>query len=167
MKKLVPQWLLASSLVLGACAHEASEGDAVQRAQITGPRVNCDAMTADAGSPRPIGSDAGIVIMRDSGVTLDPSPEPEPARDPDCDFLNYESFGQTFFTSYCVDCHMGPSAPHGVDLSTLEGIQKNKREIAAHALGTPRSNPMPPPALPQPAPEERDLLKKYLDCGPN
>ena len=169
MKKLVPSCLLLSSLVLGACAQETTGGDAIARAQIGGPRVDCDAMTPvapDAGL-RPIGTDAGIVVMRDSGVILDPAPQPEPDRDPDCDFLNYESFGQSFFTSYCADCHTGASAPHGVDLSTLAGIQKNKEEIAEHALGTPSHNPMPPPALPQPAPEERDLLKKYLDCGPN
>ena len=175
MKKLVSQCLLVASLVVGACADEASDGDAIERAQIRTPSVDCDAMVpvardagaggVDAGGSRPIGSDAGIVVMRDSGVVLDPEPEPE--RDPDCDFLNYESFGQSFFTSYCTDCHTGASAPQGVDLSSLDGIQKNKEEIAEHALGMPSHNPMPPPALPQPAPEERDLLEKYLNCGPN
>jgi len=182
MKKRVPQWLLAA-LVVGACAHEA-EGEVVERAQVGAPTVDCDAMTpsdadtepprdddtdvVDAGSPVR-DSDAGIVIMRDADVVLEPDPgEPDPGeRDPDCDFITYESFGQAFFTSYCADCHSGASAPEGIDLSTLEGIQEHKEEIAEHALGMPTHNPMPPPALPQPAPEMKDMLAKFLKCGPN
>ena len=111
------------------------------------------AMTVDAGT-----TSSGIGV-RDAGAGVDAGGA--------CASLSYESFGKAFLQKYCVGCHQGKAPPDGIDLTTVANVKKNKREIEAHAVRTPRSKPMPPPTAPQPTAAERKRLGEWLACGPN
>ena len=87
--------------------------------------------------------------------------------------LSYETFGNDFMQSYCVECHASDlpaaermGAPTGVDFDTLEGILDRAGEIdSAAAAGPDATNTLMPPAeQPQPTEAERMMLGEWLAC---
>jgi uncharacterized membrane protein len=86
--------------------------------------------------------------------------------------LTYESFGQTFFASYCVRCHGSDrvgterqGAPTGYDWDEYESIALHASEIDAMAAGGPRQiNRTMPPGEPLPSDAERRELGQWLAC---
>jgi uncharacterized membrane protein len=87
--------------------------------------------------------------------------------------LTYESFGNDFMQSYCIECHASDlppgermDAPVGVDFDTLEGILERADEIDRAAAAGPDeiNTQMPPPEQPQPTDAERMMLGEWLAC---
>lgn len=153
MNRLMTSLLLGSALLTGCAAQTDDDRDDEERAS-----------TAQVSGMR----DAGVTVT-DGGGRLDGSsatPSDGGAASA-CASLTYESFGKPFLTKYCTGCHTGARAPDGIDLSTLAGAKKDKSEIMAHAVRTPRSKPMPPATSPQPTADERAKLGEWLNCGPN
>ena len=154
--------LLAAAVTLWGCGEqddgESESATAEIAAQQAGAALDGGrGVPLDAGAP--VRADGGA---RDAAVQADAASASEA-----CAALTYESFGRSFMQKYCVGCHQGAAAPDGIDLTTLGGVQADKREIDAHAVRTPRSKPMPPPGLPQPSADERKKLGDWLRCGPN
>ena len=156
-------FVVAGAAVYG-CA-EQEEGDATGASSDVTAQQTASGWNVDAGASTPIdagqvisGADAGAL---DAAVGLDAGSSADP-----CAALTYESFGKPFLQKYCIGCHQGAAASDGIDLSSLRGVQTNEREIDAHAVRTPRSKPMPPPAAPQPSADERKKLGDWLRCGP-
>lgn len=93
---------------------------------------------------------------------------------PEGSTLTYESFGRTFFDTYCTRCHAsdltGPSrmgAPVDHDFDMLVEIQEHAVHIDQQAaIGPNRANRfMPPSGMPIPGDEERRQLGEWLACG--
>jgi hypothetical protein len=86
--------------------------------------------------------------------------------------LTYESFGRTFFSSYCTRCHGSDKAtadrsgaPAGYDWDVYERIVEHANEIDAMAAGGPRQiNRSMPPGDPRPSDAERKQLGQWLAC---
>lgn len=84
--------------------------------------------------------------------------------------LTYASFGQAFFSTYCLGCHGDPPAqgvPEGHQFDTLAGIQAFAEHIdEVAAAGPSRTNThMPPAGNAAPSVEERQQLGEWLACG--
>ena len=87
--------------------------------------------------------------------------------------LSYETFGNDFMQSYCIECHASDlpaaermGAPTGVDFDTLEGILDRADEIDQAAASGPdaTNTEMPPAEQPQPTGAERTQLGEWLAC---
>jgi uncharacterized membrane protein len=87
--------------------------------------------------------------------------------------LTYETFGNDFMQSYCIECHASDlpapermGAPVGVDFDTLEGILDRADEIDRRAAAGPdaTNTVMPPAEQPQPSEAERLQLGEWLAC---
>ena len=90
--------------------------------------------------------------------------------------LTWETFGQSFFATYCTDCHSSElttpearmCAPTFHDFDTIQGV----RAVADHidqmaGSGPGTTNTMMPPNShpPTPTEEERQQLAEWLACG--
>lgn len=105
------------------------------------------------------GTDEG----KDTGSTC-------PATDPP----TYASFGQAFFTTYCLDCHSQTKtgdarqgAPATIDFDTRALVRMNTSDIDKQAAFGPsaRNRLMPEHGhLPVPTDEERVTLGQYIAC---
>lgn len=95
-------------------------------------------------------------------VTIDEYPCP-PGGTP----LTYESFGRTFFSTNCNDCHNANDgsrlgAPGTYRFETVEDVRRLRERIFARAATT---NISMPPGPEDPPPEEREALAEWLACG--
>jgi uncharacterized membrane protein len=88
--------------------------------------------------------------------------------------LDYETFGRSFFDTYCTRCHASSllgaarmGAPLGHDFETLEGVRDQATHVDQQAaIGVHRANRfMPPSGMPVPTDEERRMLGEWLACG--
>lgn len=116
-----------------------------------------------------------------------PAPAPTGARCPDPDpmTLTWDSFGNTFMSTYCTMCHDSTltrsqrnGAPLFHDFDTLLGVLKTPEHIDEQAGHGPnaQNNFMPPercPSVPggplavdcmQPTDEERRQLAEWIAC---
>lgn len=133
---------------------------------------------SDAGAPGPIPDAGREVPARDAGNARadvgdserDASVRPDAAATRDagstadaCSTLTYANFGMQFMATYCVGCHSGANAKHGVQLDTLAGVQKSKSGVKRQTVtgtGMPSVDPKPSAA-------DRKKLGEWLDCGAN
>lgn len=86
----------------------------------------------------------------------------------------YASFGQSFFKTYCLDCHSKNSmsrhgAPHDQNYDTEADIRMHADDIDVEAAGGPKAINTDMPRLDGPnhmAPSdaERMMLGQYLAC---
>ena len=86
----------------------------------------------------------------------------------------YASFGQTFFKTYCLDCHSSTAisrhgAPHNQNYDTEADIRKHADDIDVEAAAGPNATNTDMPRLDGPnhmAPTDADrkLLGQYLAC---
>lgn len=84
----------------------------------------------------------------------------------------YESFGQTFFGTYCTSCHASTrtgvargGAPAGYDYDSLAGIRKDLASIdEVAAAGPDATNTSMPEGLPTPSAADRTALGQFLAC---
>ncbi len=74
----------------------------------------------------------------------------------------YASFGKTFFSTWCVECHGGHHGHSSRAFNTLELIRAGKSRIFANATG---SNAPMPPGPGEPSAAERAQLAEWLTCG--
>ncbi len=95
---------------------------------------------------------------------------------PDDSTLTYETFGESFFGSYCIVCHSEENvgstarngAPEDVNFDTVELVRPLARRIDfMAAIGPGReARLMPPrPDDPRPSDDERRMLAEWLACG--
>ena len=117
---------------------------------------------ADAG----IGSDAAATA--DAGSSADASKPVVDAGKSDagastCDTLTYDSFGQAFLMSYCVNCHGPTLAQKNIKLDTLAGVVAKKSQVKSEVSGSS----MPPFGSKAPTAAERKQFGQWIDCGPN
>lgn len=85
-----------------------------------------------------------------------------------CTELTYESFGQAFMLSWCMNCHSASTtgasrygAPPGVDLDTHADVQALRDRIAARV--SVEAPTMPP--VGGASRSERTRLAEWLACG--
>jgi uncharacterized membrane protein len=86
----------------------------------------------------------------------------------------YASFGKTFFTTYCTDCHSATTgdrhgAPAGLDFDTEAEIQAHATDSdVVAAAGPNNTNTAMPQTSPlvktMPTQAERDTLGQFLAC---
>jgi hypothetical protein len=113
----------------------------------------------DAGNGR---ADAGV-RDRDASAPVDASTQVDASSTVACGTLAYANFGMQFMATYCVGCHSGAGAKHGVQLDTLAGVQKNKTAVKRQTVtGTTM-----PSVDPKPSAADRQKLGQWLDCGPS
>ena len=96
-----------------------------------------------------------------SGSTCPPAP------------VTYADFGQTFFQSYCLECHSTTktgtarqSAPVTIDFDTQALVRMHTSNIDRLAAFGPdaKNTQMPVAGKPKPSNEERELLGEYIAC---
>jgi len=82
--------------------------------------------------------------------------------------LTYENFGKGYMDKHCVGCHSSlipiesrVGAPIGVDLNTYHDVLLWVDRIDARSTGDDAT--MPPGG--GPSPEERALLKEWIECA--
>lgn len=120
------------------------------------------------------GAAAGPMVIDDGGVALLPDgavvylmlwarPCPRDST------LSYASFGESFFTGYCLGCHGAQrkgadrgGAPDGVDFDTLAEIRTRADAIFRLAAD---ANTLMPDSGPRPSADERRMLGDWLACG--
>lgn len=99
---------------------------------------------------------------------------PSGAPCPDGSTLTYESFGQNFFTTYCIRCHSVANvgsiarngAPEDVNFDTIELIRPLARRIDfMAAIGPNREGRIMPLNGLRPSDAEREDLGRWLACG--
>ncbi len=79
-----------------------------------------------------------------------------------CEMLTYDSFGQTFLSTYCVGCHGPTIAQKNVRLDSLAGVTAAKTRVKSEvSIGS-----MPPRGSKAPSSQERTELGEWIDCGP-
>lgn len=84
----------------------------------------------------------------------------------------YDTFGKTFFDTYCTSCHSSVrvgaqrgGAPTGRDYDTLAGIRKDLSDIDGEAAAGPEgTNISMPIGLPTPSAADRMTLGQFLAC---
>lgn len=84
----------------------------------------------------------------------------------------YDTFGKTFFDTYCTSCHSSArsgaargGAPVGRDYDTLAGIREELADIDAEsAAGPDATNTAMPPGIPKPSDDDRRKLGEFLAC---
>lgn len=87
--------------------------------------------------------------------------------------LTYESFGSSFFASYCIRCHSEQvtgaarmAAPPDHNFDTLELIRRQAKAIDTSAgAGPAAQNRRMPPSGAAPGDAERTSLAEWLACG--
>jgi uncharacterized membrane protein len=88
--------------------------------------------------------------------------------------LSYETFGQSFFESYCLRCHSVENvgmvarngAPEDVNFDSVEMVRPLARRIDFMAvIGPGRTARLMPPSDPRPSDDERRMLGEWLSCG--
>ena len=82
--------------------------------------------------------------------------------------LTYTNFGQGFIGRHCAGCHSSllpedhrNGAPLGIDLDTLEGVQKWAERVRVRTV--PADGGMPPGG--GPTEEERAMVAEWLECS--
>jgi hypothetical protein len=124
-----------------------------------------------------------VLVACSSAAT--PAPTGAACPDPDPGTLTWDSFGQTFMASYCLDCHLSTlthSARNGAplyhDYDTLTGVLETAEHIDQDSgSGPDASNSRMPPSqcpsvaggplnrsCPQPTEAERANLSVWLAC---
>ena len=92
---------------------------------------------------------------------------------PPTDPPTFASFGQAFFTTYCLDCHSQTKtgadrndAPVTIDFDTRSLVRENTSRIDKQAAFGPAANNrlMPPDHDAQPTDAERIRLGEYIGC---
>jgi len=86
----------------------------------------------------------------------------------------YQSFGQSFFATFCTPCHSATSpnrnmAPDGLNFDTEAEIQENAEDINMMAgygqQGPNKTMPyMPGPVTTPPTDDQRKTLAEFLAC---
>lgn len=87
--------------------------------------------------------------------------------------LTWESFGESFMTTYCNGCHAAAlegadrhGAPKKYNFDTVEGARKHVDDIDRLAAAGPEAaNDEMPPGPPKPSLAEREQLGQWLACG--
>ena len=87
--------------------------------------------------------------------------------------LTYENFGQSFFDTYCQDCHGSTvtgadrkHAPTDHVFDTVQQIRQMHEHIDENAAGGPAAvNTIMPPEAPKPTEAQRRQLGEWLACG--
>jgi uncharacterized membrane protein len=111
------------------------------------------------------------------GCSSDPDPKTLPhgttgAECPEGSTLSYESFGKSFFATYCTRCHSSANvgsarrgAPEGYDWDDLAKIRAHASQIDSVAAAGPLvSNTVMPPGDPLPTAAQRARLGEWLAC---
>jgi len=103
-----------------------------------------------------------LVACADPVVTIDEYPCPPAGTQ-----LTYESFGRTFFSTNCNDCHSASGdnrygAPGTYRFETLDDVRNLRDRIFARAAAT---NTSMPPGPEDPNPDARAQLAEWLACG--
>jgi hypothetical protein len=142
---------LTLACVLAACGSKAQGA----------PQTN-----SDAGGFGNSTGNAGTFAMHDAGIlyaTLADRPCPAD------DALSYESFGATFFATYCEPCHSSRNtgdarhgAPPGVTFDDLTSIRAGRTAI--WNMAGDQNARMPPVGL-KPSMSARMQLGAWLACG--
>ncbi len=99
--------------------------------------------------------------------------EPTGSTCPSGSTLTYETFGNDFMQSYCIECHASDlppaermGAPTDANFDSFEGILDKADEIDLRAAAGPDATNtfMPPSDQPQPTEAERMQLGEWLAC---
>lgn len=79
-----------------------------------------------------------------------------------CDTLNYADDSKILFDTKCANagCHDGST--QSPNLNSLTSIQANKAKVENRVFGVQN---MPPAGSPALTDSEKDILKRWLDCG--
>ncbi|HEY0251081.1 MAG TPA: hypothetical protein VGC41_06115 [Kofleriaceae bacterium] len=93
---------------------------------------------------------------------------------PTSDAPTYGSFGETFFTTYCTDCHSATSrnrhgAPGDVNLDTIDDIRSHADDIDLESASGPKATNTDMPELDTNVPTaptmaEREMLGEFIAC---
>lgn len=144
------------------------------------PATKEDAPLHDAGTTDPFGNssgggnpepnwqvidDGGAAELPDGAIVYlalwdRPCPEGSP--------LDYATFAEPFFQSYCLACHSAQprtardGAPEGLNFDTLAEIQQHADAIWGVAGD---GNMLMPQSGPSPSDDERNQLGAWLACG--
>ncbi len=112
---------------------------------------------------------AGVAACEEEVVGLDTAGSCPPVDPP-----TYASFGQPFFTAYCIDCHSQSKvgadrrdAPVTIDFDTRSLVRENTSRIDKQAaFGPAADNRLMPPSDhdAQPTDAERIRLGEYIGC---
>lgn len=103
----------------------------------------------------------------------DPQGEPTGSTCPATNPPTYASFGQAFFTSYCIECHSETKtgdarngAPVTIDFDTRSLVRMATSNIDKLAAFGPSAHNsiMPPDGHPAPTDAERTQLGQYIAC---
>ena len=99
---------------------------------------------------------------------------PSGATCPTANAPTYQSFGQTFFQTYCLDCHSAHSvsrhgAPRDQNYDTEADIKKHLDDIDVEAASGPNARNTDMPRLDgpnhmAPSDDERVMLGQFLAC---
>jgi len=106
---------------------------------------------------------AGACTSTQSGATC-----------PTANAPTYESFGRSFFATYCTSCHSAAAvsrhgAPPGIDFDTEDEIRRHTTAIDAEAAAGPQATntdmpDMTGPVHMQPTETQRQQLGQFLAC---
>jgi uncharacterized membrane protein len=114
-----------------------------------------------------------LVLLLAACTTAAPQGELTHSACPSIDPPTYDSFGNTFFASYCLECHSSAKsgadrqgAPPTIDFDTRALVRANTSDIDRQAAFGPgaRNHLMPPEGQLQPSDSERTTLGAYVAC---
>jgi uncharacterized membrane protein len=140
-------------------------------------------LVSRAAKPRRAVASLLFVLAGCAADTSDMPPAAEPvapitglssgASCPPMSSLTYDGFGETFFATYCLQCHTiaiptGPSrqAPPNRNFDDLTEIRALAHEIDQQAAAGPSgAHQVMPPLDPKPTLQQRMQLGEWLACG--
>ena len=90
--------------------------------------------------------------------------EPKIAQTPSIDTAAYEKQIKPLLQQYCISCHGATNPAAGVNLTSYADVAAIQRDQTTwrKVLAQVRGRTMPPARLPQPSPEQRDLLSVWI-----
>ncbi len=126
----------------------------------------------------PMGSGFGLLFLVVLGCTDSGDDSQAPSDDSSTaddtgkvvcdDSITYDSWAETFFSTYCTSCHSSErtgterhGAPDSANFNTYAGVELKWNYIIEMATGF---NPRMPPSNPKPTDEEREILHAWLWC---
>jgi uncharacterized membrane protein len=114
-----------------------------------------------------------LLLVLAACTTAPPQGELTHSTCPSTDPPTYDSFGVTFFASYCLECHASTrtgadrqGAPPTIDFDTRALVRANTSDVDRQAAYGPSASNrlMPPDGHPKPSDQERTTLGAYIAC---
>ncbi len=115
---------------------------------------------SDSSMPSDAGGDAGTEV--DAGQDAGADEDAPPVED------TWETFGENFFATYCVECHSGGRR----DYRTIDDVMRDQdrircgtSDVALADCSSPPPRQFPIGSGPSPSDEERQRLVAWIDAG--